>query len=374
MRSVILKILSIFVALFAVSSCNSSATDEIIGDSLTVKSQLLTIVDCDGYTLVDVKNPWKEGALLQRYALVHRDSVKPEALPSNAVEIEVPITSALVYSSVHAGAFIELGGENAISGVADAEFFKIPEIVAKVESGEIVNVGNSMSPSIEEIVNLSPQIIFTSPFQNAGHGAIEKLGIPIMECADYMESTPLGRAEWIKLIGELLCKRAEATEIYNRVANEYNSLVEKVKDVDSKPIVISEMVTDGVWFIPGGKSYMAQMYADAGASYPWRDNASTGSLQYDFATVYDKAYNADYWIIKSHEPNFSLSTLESKYPLNKKMEAFSNGGVYVINTMETSFFEDFPFHPEKLLKEYIMLFHPDVLGGEQAFKYLRQVK
>ena len=374
MRSAILKILSIFVALFAVSSCNSSATDEIVGDTLTVKSQLLTIVDSEGYTLVDVKNPWKEGTLLQRYALVHRDSEKPKKLPSNAVVIEVPITSALVYSSVHAGAFVELGGGNAISGVADAEFFKIPEIVAKVESGEIVNVGNSMSPSIEKVVDLSPQIILASPFQNAGYGAIAKLGIPIMECADYMESTPLGRAEWIKLIGELLCKRDEATEIYNRVANEYNSLVEKVKDVDSKPVVISEMVTDGVWFIPGGKSYMAQMYADAGASYPWKDNASTGSLQYDFATVYDKAYNADYWIIKSYEPNFSLSTLESKYPLNKKMEAFSNGGVYVINTMETSFFEDFPFHPEKLLKEYIMLFHPDVLGGEQAFKYLRQVK
>ena len=374
MRSAILKILSLCVALFAVSSCNSSATDEIVGDTLTVKSQLLTIVDCKGYTLVDVKNPWKEGTLLQRYALVHRDSVMPKTLPSNAVVVKVPITSALVYSSVHAGAFVELGGANAITGVADAEYFKMPEVVEKINSGKIVNVGSSMSPTVEKVVNLSPQIILTSPFQNAGHGAIEKLGIPIMECADYMESTPLGRAEWIKLMGELLCKREEAAKIYDGVVSEYNSLTEKVKDIEKKPTVISEMMIDGVWFVPGGKSYMAQMYADAGALYPWRNNASTGSLQYDFATVYDKAYNADYWIIKSHEPNFSLSTLESKYPLNKKMEAFSKGGVYVINTVESSFFEDFPFHPERLLREYIILFHPNVLDGDTSFSYLSQVK
>ena len=119
---------------------------------------------------------------------------------------------------------------------------------------------------------------------------------------------------------------------------------------------------------------MAQMFADAGAAYPWSEDESTGSLQLDFATVYDKAYNADYWIIKNYEPNFSLASLESRYPLNKKFDAFSKGGVYVINTVETSFFEDFPFHPEMLLQEYIQLFHPETFEGERNFKYLRQVK
>ena len=348
--------------------------DVVEGDTLTTKAQLLTIVDCGSYALVDVENPWKEGATLQRYALVHRDSVVPGNLPSDATLVRVPITSALVYSSVHAGAFHELGCVNAVTGIVDAEYYKIPEIVEGVEAGTVVDAGNSMAPSVEKIVELSPQAILTSPFQNAGHGAIEKLGIPIIECADYMESTPLGRAEWIKLMGELLCKRKDATDIYNSVVEEYNALAESVKGVKDKPVVISEMMTDGVWFLPGGKSYMAQMYADAGASYPWSDDKSTGSLQFDFATVYDKAYNADFWLIKSPEPNFSLKDLESKYPLNKKMEAFSTGGVYVINTVETSFFEDFPFHPECLLREYIILFHPEVIDGDKSFSYLRQVK
>lgn len=365
-----------FLAVIMLVACQggSSTRCEVDGDTLTTGAELLTIVDCKGYTIVDIENPWIEGSLLKRYALVHRDSAIPDDLPDDVVLMRVPINSALVYSSVHAGAFRELGCTDAVTGIVDAEYYKIPEIVEGVKKGNVVDVGNSMAPTIEKIVELSPQAILTSPFQNAGHGAIEKLGIPIIECADYMETTPLGRAEWIKFIGELLCRRSEAVLIYNEVEKEYDELCAKVCHIEEKPTVISEMLIDGVWFLPGGRSYMARMYADAGAIYPWGEDNSTGSLQLDFATVYDKAHNADFWIIKSHEPNFSLANLESKYPLNKKFEAFSKGGVYVINTVKTSFFEDFPFHPETLLREYILLFHPEVLEGEQSFNYLRQVK
>lgn len=359
---------------FVSCQCGESARCEVEGDTLTVESELLTIIDCKGYTIVEVGNPWNDGALLKRYALVHRDSNVIENYPKDAVVVQVPINSALVYSSVHAGAFRELGCIDAVTGVVDAEYYKIPEVRKGVNDGKIVDAGNSMAPTIEKIVELSPQAILASPFQNAGHGAIEKLGIPIIECADYMEVTPLGRAEWIKFLGELLCKRSEATEIYDKVVRDYNALVAKTKDVKEKPVVISEMVTDGVWFLPGGRSYMSRMFTDAGASYPWSNDTSKGSLQLDFATVYDKASDADFWIIKSFEQNFTLANLESKYPLNKKIEAFSKGGVYVINTVETSFFEDFPFHPERLLREYILLFHPGLLEGDTSFCYLRQVK
>jgi iron complex transport system substrate-binding protein len=372
----IIKNLVVFLIAIFFVACQSGSSNqcEVMGDTLTVEAELLTIVDCKGYTIVEVENPWAEGALLKRYVLVQHDSIMPENLPTDAVVVRVPINSALVYSSVHAGAFRELGSIDIVTGVVDAEYYKIPEILKGVKDGKIVDAGNSMAPTIEKIVELSPQAIMTSPFQNADHGAIEKLGIPIIECADYMEATPLGRAEWIKFLGELLCKRAESTAIYDKVVQEYNALVAKTNDVKEKPVVISEMVTDGVWFLPGGRSYMARMFSDAGASYPWSDNTSKGSLQLDFATVYDKAYNADFWIIKSFEQNFTLANFESKYPLNKKFEAFSKGGVYVINTVETSFFEDFPFHPELLLQEYIQLFHPEVFDGEREFKYLRQVK
>lgn len=366
---------TVFVAIFLVA-CNGGSTTqvEVEGDTLTTHAQLLTIKDCGGYTLVDVENPWKEGALLKRYALVHRDSVMPKNLMAEAEVVRVPVKSALVYSSVHAGAFDELGSVDVVTGIVDAEYYKIPQIVEGVKNGTVVDAGNSMAPTIEKIVELSPEAILTSPFQNAGHGAIEKLGITIIECADYMETTPLGRAEWIKFLGLLVGKADVANAIYDEVVNKYNTLSAKVKGIENMPTVISEMLIDGVWFLPGGRSYMAQMFADAGAAYPWSEDESTGSLQLDFATVYDKAYNADYWIIKNYEPNFSLASLESRYPLNKKFDAFSKGGVYVINTVETSFFEDFPFHPEMLLQEYIQLFHPETFEGERNFKYLRQVK
>ena len=376
MRMGVVRNIIMFLAATMLVACQGATSSqcEVVGDTLTTEAELLTIVDCEGFTVVDVENPWKEGELLKRYAIVHRDGAMSDNLPEDAELVRVPITSALVYSSVHAGAFEELGCIDAVTGVVDAQYYKIPNVIEGLKNGKVVDAGNSMSPTIEKIVELSPEAILASPFQNAGHGAIEKMGIPIVECADYMEATPLGRAEWVKFIGELLCKRAEATEIYNNVVEEYNSLKNKIGNSTKRPMVISEMMTDGVWFMPGGKSYMAQMFADAGANYPWSDNDSKGSLQLDFATVYDKAYNADYWLIKSPEPNFSLANLESKYPLNKKFEAFSNGGVYVINTIESSFFEDFPFHPQHLLREYIILFHPEVIDGDKSLRYFRQVE
>ena len=116
------------VTMFVACQGGSSTQCEVEGDTMTVESELLTIVDCGGYKLVDVENPWNSGSLLKRYALVHRDSVLPDNLPTDAEVVRVPINSALVYSSVHAGAFYELGGINAVTGIVDAEYYKIAEI------------------------------------------------------------------------------------------------------------------------------------------------------------------------------------------------------------------------------------------------------
>lgn len=342
------------------------------GDTLTVKSQLLTIVEHPDFTIVDISDPWNEGKRLQRYILVDRGKDMPERYPKGVV-VRTPLKSSVIYTSVHADAVVEIGAAKAISGIADAQYIKTPEITAAMRAGKIADVGASMSPSIEKIVEISPDAIFASPYQNAGYGAIEQLGIPIIECADYMEPTPLGRAEWIKLFGVLYGKQAEADDIYNNVCDNYNSLAAKVAATTNRPSVVSEMMTNGVWFVPGGHSYMAQLFRDAGAEYPWSDDTSTGSLQLNFEMVYDKAHDADFWLIKTFGNDLTLDKLKSDYPLHAQMRAFSSGGVYGCNTGETSFFEDFPFHPDMLLCEYINIFHPALLpdSGLRYFKNIR---
>ncbi len=321
-------------------------------------AQWLDIEHCEGYTSVTVKNPWKPGAVLQTYCLVPRGNTVPDSIDGTVVN--VPLQSALVYSSVHGGVIKELGALQSITGVCDVQYFDMDEIKRGVEEGRIVDAGNSMQPTTERIVQLNPDAIILSPFQNGGYGALTSLGTPIIECADYMENTPLGRAEWIKLFGELYCCRAAADSIFANVVKQYGTIKAIADNVTARPKVISETVTGGVWFVPGGDSYMAHLYADAGAEYPWSDDTSTGSLSLSFEQVYAAAHDADIWLIKSLQP-MTYDEFAAQYPLNSKFKAFQQRGVYQCPTLNTTLYRDFPFHPEVLLREYVRIFHPDKL-------------
>lgn len=372
------KIFALFLSLsatgFLLGSCGGSSRasgDHAKGDTLTSVSSLLTLVDCGDYVVADVKNPWDSTRLLHRYILLPDSVSVPDALPEGTL-VRTPLKNSLVYSGVHAGVIRELGAINAVKGVADAAYFTMAEIGEGLRDGSVTDVGSSMSPDVEKVTVLGPDAILASPYQNSSYGVIESLGIPIIECADYMESTPLGRAEWIRLLGELYGRRAEADSIYRQVVHDYSELASRVSSVTSRPKVITERVMNGVWFVPGGRSYMSRLITDAGGFNPWEDTADAGSLQLDFSSVFDKAYDADIWLIRNYGPGLTLSELKNSYALNSRLKAFEKGDVYVADTSVSTLFDDFPFHPEKLLREYILLFHgPDYAGADTTQYYKR---
>lgn len=327
----------------------------------------------DGYDEVVVRNPWKVGAVLQKYILVNRDEEVPENLPEGTV-VKVPLQRAVVYSSVHAGVIKEISGSyNCIAGITDREYFNIPEIEERVQQGHVADCGSSMTPTIEKIVEIEPDAIILSPFENAGYGTLTTLGVPIIECADYMETEPLGRAEWIKFFGMLTGCEEKAEEIFAQVEKDYNGLKDKVANVEKRPKIITEMVTNGVWYVPGGNSYMAGMLNDAGADYPWKDTENIGSIQLDFAQVFDKAHDAEFWLVKTFGVDVTKDYMIKSYKLNGEMDAMKNGGLYYCNTAESSLYADFPFHPEVLLRDMAAIFHPELVQ-DYTQKYYIQVK
>ena len=230
-----------------------------------------------------------------------------------------------------------------------------------MKSGKISDCGSSMSPSTERIVSAAPEAIFLSPMQNSGYGAIGNMGIPIVEMADYMESTPLNRARWIEFIGLLFGKSGQAAKVYAQVAKDYAAVKAVAQKADKHPMVISEYAINGVWYVPGGKSYKASLYADAGAAYPWAADQSTGSLSLDFPQVLDKAQKADFWLVTVYGQTLDRKSMLALYPHNDRFSAFSNHGVYYVDSATSGIFEETPFHPERLLREYVKLFHPDLL-------------
>lgn len=358
--------------LMSMLSCRGHVTSDthMGNDSVITHAQLLSMERADDYTLVTIKDPWKTGGTLHRYVLVPADKELPANLPEGTV-VRTPLRQALVYSSVHSSLMRELGMFSSVKGVCDAQYFTDPEVIEAVQQGKIADCGSSMSPTIERVIAMQPDGILLSPYQDATYGQITTLSIPIIECADYMETTPLGRAEWVKFYGELLGQRERADSLFDAVEKSYNDLKQRVAQSPLKPVkVLTEMVIQGVWNVPGGNSYMAQIIKDAGGNYPWADDTSTGSLNLDFNQVLAQAHDADVWLVKSFFIH-SYADLKGANNLNDQFQAFKQGKVYVCDTNATRFFERFPFHPDVLLQEYHDLFQGN-LTQLQFFKPLMQ--
>lgn len=334
------------------------------GDTVRMKySSLLQIVKHADYTVVTIRNPWDTLKVLHTYLLADREKPLPEHLPEGTI-VRTPLQKSVIYSSVHCSLWSELDELKGIGGVCGLEYIKLPQIQEGCRNGSIVNVGNSMNPDIERIIDLRPDAILLSPFENSGgYGRVGKLNIPIIECADYMETSALGRAEWMRLYGLLLGKEAQADSLFAGIEKEYLTLTQQVKSQNLKrPTVISEMKNSSAWYIPGGNSTMGRLYQDAGADYVFAYLSNSGSVPLAFETVFDRGGNADIWLIKYNQPqNKTYSELERDYAPYARFKAFQDRKVYGCNTNHVPFYEESPFHPELLLKDLIKIFHPELL-------------
>lgn len=338
-------------------------------------AEQITIDSCENHIVVRVRNPWDTTKILHTYVLVERGIELPSELPDGTL-VRVPVEKALVYSAVHCGLLDELGALDRIGGVCDLEYITLPEIQSRCVSGQVVDAGNSMNPDVEKIIDFRPDAILLSPFENSGgYGRIEKLGVPIIECADYMETSPLGRAEWMRFFGLLFGQKRQADSLFAEVSNEYLHLCELVKEVKNRPTVLSELKSGSAWYIPGGKSTTGQLYQDAGATYPWREDKHSGSIPLAFETVYDRGHDADFWLFKyNQKQDKTLAELKMDYAPYAGFRAFQTGQVYGCNSRYMPFYIETPFHPEWLLRDLIRIFHPSVLpkGECRYFKKLEK--
>lgn len=351
----------------ALVSCGGGNSVAVTEGNIVGEATLLRIVPDGRGELVEVVNPWDTTRLLGRYYL----SADGAQGPAGAVSVRVPLERSAVFGTVHLGAVEELGALDRVAAVADAQYVGSAAVRSALAEGRMADIGQSMSPSLERIMALRPDALLVSPFENTGHGVLDNAGLTIIEMADYMEPTPLGRAEWIRFIGRLYGRAAEADSVYRAVREAYTALARQSAGLSPRPRVITEQLTDGYWFVPGGDSYMARLLADAGADYPWADTRSAGSLQLDFSAVLARGGDADYWIIRTYGEDLTLDALRERYPLNARIKAYSTGGVYSCNTAVSPLFEEFPFHPERLLADYAAIFAG---RGDTGLRYFHRVR
>ena len=290
-----IRIVSFLLAVFLCSCAGrQTALTQEQGGTLALKyAQLLSVMDCGDYAVATLKNPWKEGYTLHRYVLVPRDAPMPVHLPKGTV-IRIPLQKAVVFTTVHSALLMTLGCQDKIAGVADLKYIKIPWIQEQVAQGKIVDCGDGMSPVIEKIIDLHPDAILLSPFENSGgYGRLEEIDIPLVECAEYMEVSPLARAEWMRFYGLLFGCQTKADSLFAVVDSSYNALKQRAETAGQGRSVVVDKQVGSVWYVPGGHSTIGQMVKDAGGQYPWAGDDHSGSLSLPFETVLEKASDSE---------------------------------------------------------------------------------
>ena len=376
MKKILLSahIVTIVLLLTACGGGSKTSSASLQGDTIPLKyAENLTLVKGEGYTEARLRNPWDTTALLHTYILVEKDKPLPNRLPEGTL-VRTPLSNALVYTAVHCNLIQELGAVESIGGICELQYIKVPEIIEGCRNGSIVNAGEGTNPDMEKIIDLHPDALLLSPYENSGgHGQVEKLKIPIIECADYMETSALGSAEWIRFYGLLFHQSAKADSIFAIVEKNYNELKALAISQPTQPKVMCELKSGSAWYVPGGNSTTGKLYNDAGGDYLFDHYPNSGAVPLSFETVFDKAQDADVWLMKYNQPtDKTLSGIRNDYSPYAQFKAFKDGQVYGCNTNYAAYYEDFPFHPDKVLMDLIKIFHPSLLP-EYELKYFSKL-
>lgn len=315
----------------------------------------------DGVTIVTLINPWDTLNTLAKYALIDKNAEIPLNLPEDVVIIRTPVDKSVVYSGVHVSLIDELGKGDAVSGVCDTEYIQDQKTLNAVRNGRIIDCGNYLTPNVERIISLQPEIVMLSPFENNDITApLSKTGINLVLAADYMESTPLGRAEWMRFYGRLYGESDKADSLFTSIEKDYENLRNKTVSLKQRPAVLFDRLYSGVWDVPTSESVTGILIEDAGGSNPFMEYKNGGSAHLSSEEVLIKAHDAEIWLIRYIEPVLTLESISKENVVYSKFRAYKTGNVYGANTLKTSLFEDGAFHPNKTLREMVRILHPEL--------------
>lgn len=336
-------------------------------------AQGFTIDYYDGYKLITVLNPWKDAKTTYQYLLVQRDAAVPtdyETLP----RIEIPVRSVITMSTTHLAYLSQLDLLDTLVGYNSFEHVNNPEVLQRIAEGKIREVGGGTGVNIERIMELAPDLIMTYSLGSPddAYFKLREAHLNVTLNAEYMESTPLGRAEWIKFVAAFFNKEQQAQQIFESIADAYTKLVAMSKTLTERPTVFLNVPYQGAWWMPGGESYMARILRDAGATYLWGDNESQGSLMLDMEVVYARGAEAEFWM---HPGQWdSLNDLRAQDERLTQFRAFQTGKVYNNNARVNAqggndYWESGLTRPDIILADLIKIFHLDVLPEHELVYY-----
>jgi iron complex transport system substrate-binding protein len=346
----------------------------------------LTLSYTDGFTVeyhnhykvVTVATPWQGAAEPLRYVLVQCGTPAPEGFPAQEI-IQVPVMRFIGMSTTYLPALEQLDLLDRLVGLDDITYVNNEQVTALDQEGRLGYIGYGSNVNIEQALELDPDLILTYSVGGGDYDAHPKLieaGLPVVVEASWLDSSPLGRAEWLKFIALFFNQEAQAETRFAETAARYEDLAALVAQVSDRPTVFTDTVYQGVWYMPGGESYFARYLADAGAAYLWADEPGSGSMPLSFEVVFDRAQAAEFWLNLGYINSLAdLLAADARYA---DFAAFQAGNVWNNNVRVNAnggndYYESGSANPELVLADLVKIFHPELLP-EHELVYYQQLR
>lgn len=329
------------------------------------------------YKVVSVRMPWQQNQPPLTYVLVQCGTPIPD-VPGATTVIEIPVRRVVALSTTHLPYLDELGQVDSLVGVGQFAFVHNPNVRRKIDQGELIEMASGQSLNLEQLLVAEPDLVMAIATGNAETDSPQRLqqaGLPVVAVAEFQETSPLGRAEWLKFTALFFNQEASAEERFTAIATEYNDLRQLTATLTERPTVFSGASYEGTWYVPGGKSYAAQLFRDAGADYLWADLDQVNSLPLDVEAVYDRAAMAEFWLNGGLDWQTLADALAAD-PRHGQFRAFQQGQVFNNNARLNAaggndYWESGSLYPHWILADLIHIFHPDRLLDHEPIYYQR---
>lgn len=328
----------------------------------------------DGITIIKITSPWPEAERAFTYALLSKEKMAFTTLNTDAYDaiITVPVESMVVTSTTHIPALEALEVLDKLVGFPDTKYISSKKTRQLISEGAIVELGGSETMNTELVLELNPEVVvgYGVSGENKAYETLKRSHIPVVYNGEWMEESPLGKAEWIKFFALFFKKEALAETLFTKIEEDYHSAKSLAATSVTQPSVLSGALYKDVWYLPGGKSWASQFIKDANARYLWDGTPETGSLSLSLENVLVKAKAAEFWISPSQFKSYPEMLEANEH--YAQFNAFQNHKVYTFasTTGDTGgllFYELGPNRPDLILKDLIHIFHPEVLPDHQLF-------
>lgn len=363
----------LFITLFIVSCKKNTPlqTSKSPSKSIIKYAKGFDIVTKDGTTKLIIKKGYQKANKSFTYTLGNHTNVALNSL-------KTPLKNIVATSTTHIAMLELLGVENALIGFPKADYISSEKTRNRIDTGKVIDLGNEQNINTEQLIALSPELVvaFGVNGSNKAFKVAKKNNIPVIYNGDWLEETPLGRAEWIKFFGILFNKEQKADSIFNAIEANYIKVEKIALATTQQPSVFSGSLYKDIWYMPAGDSFMATYFKDANINYLWQNTTGTGSLPLSIESVLDKGQNADYWIgcglFDTKENLLSSNKYYNYFEALKKRNTYT----YAAKKGKTGgliYFEKSPVRPDLVLKDIIKITRPQ-LFPEYSLTFFNELK